>query len=971
MCRMKIIPLLLMVFAALAVEARENDRDLFRQAETRFRNQEYELALDRYETLVRNHPYSRHVPDAQFRIGVTQYRLGRHENALRTLRRVESRFRSTRFLAYVPFWMGLTQFELERFAEAADSLDRFLESPPEEDLLSRAYLYRALAAQELDQTPRPYLEALLEGAQTPESEPYALALLLVEYIRQDDFGRVLEWYEQIDPEQVDERWRGRVVLYAAEAYRAADRQDRAIELYERVSDASVDIATVALQRRFQTAQADGDDEELDRIVREAEERLAGRQRVLADFWTRAGIESFRRQRFDRAGLYLQRVWDLRDSTEVEPAVALYLAELDERRDERGRAIEILEEQKARDTGERARVAARLGALYLAEGEYERAEEMFLLALEEDPVDGLESQVRYQLALARHRRSDSDEALATIGAIFSEGMTGGLSTELLRLRAAAERTVGRYSDAGRTLREYLSARPSDLDGRLEYMKVLFLEGRHERVLEAAQELTETYEQEQERYEERPELLRRRDYLVGLSATALGEYDRAAEALSGFYEEHREASDGHDAESIEPYALFYLGFARYRLGEYGTATDILRDFASAYGDHRLTGRALYTAAWASYNDRRFADSEELLVRLLDHDLDESAEVETRYLLGRTLFALDRPEAAAEEYTRIHGRYPDSAYADDAMFEAADILVAMGELEAASERFARLHAEYPQSSLADPAMYRRAEAFYGAGEYERAAEAFREYREGFPDGQNIDAALYYGGAASEELGESGAALLLWQRIIDDYRDSGFRFDAMHRAAERHEERNELRDALALYTDMTSRYPEQAKEIGAQRRADELVLRVSGLTRDESRLLVDIEEHGEAETAEGREAILELSRIVVYERQADAVNRRLVVPLLEDTASRAAEDRERAAEAHFLLGEWYFQLGEYADAADSFLEAAEVYPVDRDRAAQSLYRAAVAHQRRGQDSVVAELVEELSSSYPDSEWAEEAQDL
>ena len=101
-----------LVLLAATVAAQESDIQLFREAERRFESGDYQLALDRYETLLQDYPVSQYVPDAQFRIGVSLYRTGQPEAALEQLARVARRYRSTRYIDYVPFWQGVISYEI-------------------------------------------------------------------------------------------------------------------------------------------------------------------------------------------------------------------------------------------------------------------------------------------------------------------------------------------------------------------------------------------------------------------------------------------------------------------------------------------------------------------------------------------------------------------------------------------------------------------------------------------------------------------------------------------------------------------------------------------------------------------------------------------------------------------------------------------------------------------------------------------
>lgn len=968
---MKALFAVFLLFLAATAGAQNTDRDLFQQAEIRFRNGDYELALDRYQALLRDSPFSRHVPDAQFRIGVSQHRLGRYEESLRTFGRVETRFRSTRYIALVPFWKGVTHYYLSRYRDAVRDLERYLEQDGIEEIVRQALLYRALSLDALGEDPEPDVARILELADAPTDEPYATTIYMRSLMRRGARDETIVLYERLDPDLLEEGWRGRIQLYAAEAYWGAGDRQTALSLYRGLEEADPDVAVVAFQRQFIDAQDRDDRNEIDRVVRQAEIQLRGRTEILIDFWTHVGIDSYRRSRPDLAELYLSRVWNLRGQHEVGATVALYLAELAVESGEFGRAISILEEQLERDESEAERLLIRLGGILMLENRFESAAEVLSESLDRFPQGEFAGQAAYQLAFARYQLGDIEETLAVISDTDSRGMAGGFRRDMRRLEASAYRRMGNMSEAAESYRAFLVESPDDIDTRIEYAKVLFEEERYEAVTE---QIAEVYARAPDLAERDRRAFLQTEYLEGLSRVGLRQYEEAIVALETLrdIEQIREVDEQGALESIYPYSLYYLGWSHYRLGEWLQAYRILSDVIAYDRDHRLAARSAYIAGWSAYSDGLYEEAEAVLSehRLLTSSDDEI--VEGRYLLSQVYRALGDTVKRGEELSAIYEEYPGSSYADEALYEHASILADAGATDQAAELYLALFNDYPESPLSFDALFRRGEVFFNVGEYEAARDAWLFYREEAAGDRLYAASLYWSGRASEELGESGAALLVWNRLINEYRDSSFRFDAMVGAAELYEQRGELRQALNLYTEMVGSYSERAGQIDAQGMADQLVLRLGGLNEQEASLLVRIEQGQRASTSEGRQAIIDLARLVIYESAAESVNRRLVLPLLREAAGQENEDPDRAAEAQFLIGEWYYQQDDDEDAAEAFLEAAAINPADRDLTAQSLYRAAESYRRRGnRGAVIREIVETLQDEFPASEWTSEAQSI
>ena len=78
----------LLTAAALPATAASAERDLFNEAERRFRGGNYEFALEAYEEFLERFPLSELSADAAYRAGVAQTQLGRYRDAVDTFEQV-------------------------------------------------------------------------------------------------------------------------------------------------------------------------------------------------------------------------------------------------------------------------------------------------------------------------------------------------------------------------------------------------------------------------------------------------------------------------------------------------------------------------------------------------------------------------------------------------------------------------------------------------------------------------------------------------------------------------------------------------------------------------------------------------------------------------------------------------------------------------------------------------------------------
>lgn len=960
---------ILCVVSVAGLSGQETARDLFSEAESRFQSQDYELALERYETLLRQFPLSDFVPDAQFKRALSLYRLGRDQEALAMFNRVASRYRSTQYLPYVPFWRGVVQYRLGEYRPALDSLQLFVDESDDFEIVQQARLYIALCHTELGENAAAVsiLERLLEETEDLSEESYAVALLASLYFRQARHDAVIALFDQVNAEGLSERWRWSLTLYAAESTFALEDFDSAVELYATLTSAELSHRTVAYQRLFQIATQVGIGDSQG-ILRRAERDLAGRPGVLKDFWLRVGIESYAAGKLDLAQLYFRRIWDLRESIPVEVAVPLYLSEVLSASGSTGQAVVVLNQQLEYSSEDRAQVLARLGALHLDREEWENARDVLSEAIDEGLSGQILGQAWYHYAFASYKFGDLAGAEEAAAEALSAGATFGYTAELVRLQSRIYRALERLEDAVRSLRDYVALTPGDRAARLELVQLYFLSDNFARVIAEGGDVLSNFP---DLRDTAPSDYAQLQYMLGLARIWERSY---REAIAHLDEIPRiDASEaGYDRyQVIRPYIVYYRGWSHFRLGNYREAQGAFASLLEEFPAHPFAAEGAYLAGFSAYSEGEFDDAATLLRRAVALSGNGDLAARSAFLLGQALRDGGRTADAAVQFEEVVEAHPTSEFADDALYEYAALQRARGRADVASAAYRRLSEEYPQSVLASEALYRVADIYLAEEEFSDARDAYFEYRSTYPNGEFYEAALYWGGVASAALGEDSGALLQWERLISDYPEASFRPEAMRRAAALYEERGEYRKALNLYTSLIASYPDEARAVGAERKRDELVLLIGGVGQREAQLLVTIEENDRARTAAGRDAIITLGRLAINESLGSTVSDALVLPMLRETIAQSSADADAAAEAQYLLAEHAYRQGDYRTAGTRYLEVVTIGPSDRDLMARSLYRGAEMMKLAGEISYSRRIVDQLEKEFPTSEWTTEAQEL
>ena len=958
--RMKQVLLLLFFLgSAIGVTALSGD-ELFIEAENRYSNGNYLYALQTYEEFVDRYPLSDRVPDAQYRRGVCLFRLGRYGESLKVFGEVEKRYRSTRWFDYIYLWQGIGLYQMGSYSQAADSLSSFLRRVEDPELTPQALLYRGLSqmAMESYSAAAQGLAVLRQDYPGSPFSNYGVVLLMYAWLKEGLYDSLLVLTAEVREESLSERWRPRYRFYRAEALWEKGDQEQAKGLYATLLEAEPQIAAVAYRRLFLLAQGRDDLAGMQDLVRRAEARFAATPAVLQDLWVRAGIESFRRGSLAQAETFLLRVWQLPDRALLPQAVPLYLAEIRLRQKRPAEARELLEkwlELKPRETGYSL---MRLGDISLQEGKFDEAARSYQRFMDENPGSPRLPEAAYLLAYSRYRRGYLDSALELAADLLRTAAqrppapSDTLYRNVLDLNVAILRQKGELRQAAQLLKGYAAEHPADAAARVRYLKLLYELGDFAGIGTASESLLK----ERPRLrDENPRAWLTATYLRGLAQVTRKAYREAIQSLAEITDERARQAD---LPLILPYARYYLAWSHYRTGSYPQARLLLLQMMEANPGHALTARALYLVGWCTYSLGEYAPAAEHFARLaaMPGDLAPQAA----FLQGKSLLALEKYAEASLVFQTLLQQYPASPFAADALFENAGVLARLGETQRAADAYRTLYQRYPDSGVAGEALYKRGEIFFERELYAEARDAFYEYRRAFPQGRLLDSALYWGAQSSLELEESFGAVVLLEKLIEQYPQSPFRPDALRGSAAIYAGRGDFRKALNLIGRMISEYPAEAQAVRAQQQAEEYRYRLGGMGDREAVLSAAIGQEGGARTPAGREAMIELSRMYIYESGS---RMDFAFQMLTKVVERQ-DDPKTAAPAQLLLGEYWYRKSEPVKAANEFLKAAMLPSGNPDLAASALLRAAEMMALAGQKRDVQELVRRLQERFPDSQW-------
>ncbi len=174
--------------------------------------------------------------------------------------------------------------------------------------------------------------------------------------------------------------------------------------------------------------------------------------------------------------------------------------------------------------------------------------------------------------------------------------------------------------------------------------------------------------------------------------------------------------------------------------------------------------YGKAWRKL--RKHGKAVAALLPVAEHCNEPELLARARFVLGSSLSLID-PERAAESYESMARDFPDHAFADDALFYAADLHLKAGESEVALKRLEELAEKYPAGDFFAEALFRSA---WIHREQKRTDLQLRllnelEVRFANSDAYEVQRAKYWRARALESLGQPAQAVKLLSTLSENH--------------------------------------------------------------------------------------------------------------------------------------------------------------------------------------------------------------
>ncbi len=953
----KITIVLLLILTISSLSAVTPERIIFNEAESRYKNGDLDFALNRYEELMEEYPLSEYVPDAYFRKAVITLRFGKIEEAEILFERVGNRYKNTRFIDYLPFWKGLIKFKQENWEESSALFSIFLENNPS-SLRKEAYLYQAKAEYTLGRIKSAVsiLDIWLTLTEDIYSDPYIFTFYLTLLEKSGDYKLVLDLTEEIEPEFYEKSWMDRVNLIKAESlYKTGEIIESEI-YYKKILSADPDIASIGFIRMFSIYKNDTDIQK--DIFDKAQLQLSGHPVMLNKFLLRVGIDSYKNEHFELAASYLWRIWRTGKIDEINSLVPVYLAKILAREGDKNAAADILSSYNSKVSFVDELVLYTLSNVLVEAENWIDAESNLKKFLFTFPDSEYYSSAAWMYAYSLYKSEQYRESRSVIDSVLAEGKGSTYTNDFILLSARVYIKLGNFPYALAMFKEYLPFDDSNPEIWFDIIKLQFDQGQYNSVSDSFDNI-----RKRSLLDNSSPFLLLIQYIAGLGDIAEGKYKEGLEKLENL---SGDILRSNDLVSIDPYVSYYRGWSSYKLADYNEAFKWFKLVVSKYPESNVYAESLYFAGWSAYLLGDYTLASEYFA---DFSNAASSEDKTKglFFYSKSMYAENKLSEAELVFQNIYTKYPDDPYADDAMFEHGQILEKIQKSDLAISTYHELFNRYRTSPLAEESLFRIGEIYLSKGNYKKAQESFYYHRLKFPKGNLGDVSLYWGAESAEKMGESYGAILLLEKLLVEFTSSSFRPNALQKIASLYAEEGEYRKALIFYSDYLTSYSESDTASEVRSKIKKLNLLQSGSDEAEAGLLVLIGEKG-IQTRESREAHISLAKMYLYKfngREDEAFALLSIIAELRDKFPFTA------AKAVYYLGDYYSINKEYVNAAKSFVDAASLYPEDRDLTGVSLLRAAEMAIAAGDIYTAKKMVNLLEINFPSTGWLEEGKKI
>lgn len=194
----------------------------------------------------------------------------------------------------------------------------------------------------------------------------------------------------------------------------------------------------------------------------------------------------------------------------------------------------------------------------------------------------------------------------------------------------------------------------------------------------------------------------------------------------------------AGNFDVKSLYSLGYSYYNTKDYAKALVFFKDYIAKAPttDRQMLEDAIVRTADCYFAAKNYDEA----IRLYDKAANDGRidRDYAYYQKGLVLTYLEKDSEAKAQFDRVVTQFPTSRYADDALFQAANIDFEKGNYQVAIRAYSQLIKFKPKSYLVPAALLKRAGAYNNIQVYEEAVRDYKRILSDFPTASSASGAL-----------------------------------------------------------------------------------------------------------------------------------------------------------------------------------------------------------------------------------------
>jgi tol-pal system protein YbgF len=294
----------------------------------------------------------------------------------------------------------------------------------------------------------------------------------------------------------------------------------------------------------------------------------------------------------------------------------------------------------------------------------------------------------------------------------------------------------------------------------------------------------------------EVIEKSEYLEAWSLFKAKEYHEAAKEFDQFVAAFPQSNRIDDA-------YFWLAEAAYAAENSRQAAKAYSHIVDSLPKSAKYVEALYGLGWSTYRLGDFESAATVFERVMQA---KSPQLLFDACLRHAdcFFAMKSYKAAAGFYRAIQRQFENQQGVDYAYYQIAQCYAGAGEVDTALYAYSDFIATFPNSEFADDAMFGKGWVFYQQRDYKLAIRVFQSLAKLHPRSELIDRAYYFIGKSQHYLKRYEAALASYNKILFEVPSSPYVVDAVLDAQDCYRKLGKNGEAALIADEFIQRNPQ-----------------------------------------------------------------------------------------------------------------------------------------------------------------------